>query len=205
MNTPFTLQEFLGVFTRYNQAIWPLQVVPYLLATALIRAAARGGRPAGRRAGGGWRSCGCEWAWCTTGATSPPSTLPRGSSAGSSSFRRSPRADVRPSLSDDRPHLRAPPLGGADGPGVGADRAPGLIAAGRVRRRVVRHRRRLRPGCGRGARRRDDTLEEPPPASLFGNPGNVGSGIGGTRLGGSRAQRVPGRPTAWEVCRLPLA
>jgi hypothetical protein len=33
---PFTVEQFLGVFSRYNQAIWPLQVVAYLLGVAAV-------------------------------------------------------------------------------------------------------------------------------------------------------------------------
>jgi uncharacterized protein DUF6064 len=33
---PFTVEQFLGVFARYNQAIWPLQVGAYLLGIAAL-------------------------------------------------------------------------------------------------------------------------------------------------------------------------
>jgi hypothetical protein len=33
---PFTVDQFLGVFERYNQAIWPMHVVAYLLGIAII-------------------------------------------------------------------------------------------------------------------------------------------------------------------------
>jgi hypothetical protein len=36
MNVPFTIEQFLGVFERYNQAIWPLQLVAYVLGLAAI-------------------------------------------------------------------------------------------------------------------------------------------------------------------------
>ncbi|MBL7740400.1 MAG: hypothetical protein JNK14_14380 [Chitinophagaceae bacterium] len=36
MKLPFTIQEFLEVFKDYNRAIWPLQVIFWLTATAMI-------------------------------------------------------------------------------------------------------------------------------------------------------------------------
>ncbi len=36
MKTPFTLEQFLEVFKNYNLAVWPMQVVFYLLAMAVI-------------------------------------------------------------------------------------------------------------------------------------------------------------------------
>lgn len=49
MNTPFTTAEFLDVFARYNRAVWPAQLVLYLLAGLVLwlawrRPGARGGR-----------------------------------------------------------------------------------------------------------------------------------------------------------------
>lgn len=41
MNPPFTTQQFLDVITRYNEAVWPMQVVLYLLAALMIYRAAR--------------------------------------------------------------------------------------------------------------------------------------------------------------------
>lgn len=32
MNLPFTVEQFIGVFEDYNQAIWPMQVISYVLA-----------------------------------------------------------------------------------------------------------------------------------------------------------------------------
>lgn len=32
MNLPFTVQQFIGVFEKYNQAIWPMQVISYVVA-----------------------------------------------------------------------------------------------------------------------------------------------------------------------------
>jgi len=31
MNIPFTVEQFLGIFKSYNLAIWPMQVIAYLL------------------------------------------------------------------------------------------------------------------------------------------------------------------------------
>jgi hypothetical protein len=36
MNPPFTTAEFLGVFGRYNQGVWPAQVLFYVLAAAVL-------------------------------------------------------------------------------------------------------------------------------------------------------------------------
>jgi len=36
MKTPFTLEQFLEVFKNYNLTVWPMQVVFYLLAIAVI-------------------------------------------------------------------------------------------------------------------------------------------------------------------------
>jgi hypothetical protein len=38
MNVPFTTEQFLEVFRQYNQAIWPLQIVAYLIAAASLGA-----------------------------------------------------------------------------------------------------------------------------------------------------------------------
>ncbi|WP_157580981.1 DUF6064 family protein [Segetibacter koreensis] len=36
MKIPFSLQEFLEVFEKYNKQVWPMQIVLYLLATVLV-------------------------------------------------------------------------------------------------------------------------------------------------------------------------
>ena len=36
MNTPFTVEQFINVFHNYNLAVWPIQIVFYLLALLLI-------------------------------------------------------------------------------------------------------------------------------------------------------------------------
>jgi hypothetical protein len=41
MGLPFSTEQFLGVFERYNQAIWPAQVVAYILGLAAILLALR--------------------------------------------------------------------------------------------------------------------------------------------------------------------
>jgi hypothetical protein len=38
---PFTIDQFLGVFERYNQAIWPMHIVAYILAIGVIFLAAK--------------------------------------------------------------------------------------------------------------------------------------------------------------------
>lgn len=44
MDLPFTTEQFLGVFELYNQAIWPLQIVAYVLGLVAVALALR---PAG--------------------------------------------------------------------------------------------------------------------------------------------------------------
>jgi hypothetical protein len=41
MNTPFTMEQFFGVFAQYNTTVWPVQVVIYLLALAALFLAIR--------------------------------------------------------------------------------------------------------------------------------------------------------------------
>lgn len=36
MNMPFTAGQFLGVFEKYNLAIWPMQVIAHLLGIAAV-------------------------------------------------------------------------------------------------------------------------------------------------------------------------
>src|SRR4051812_33107281 len=38
---PFTIDQFLGVFEQYNQAIWPMHIVAYILGIAVIILAAK--------------------------------------------------------------------------------------------------------------------------------------------------------------------
>jgi hypothetical protein len=48
MQLPFTVEEFLSVFERYNRAIGPAPLFAYALAAFALARAARGGRPASR-------------------------------------------------------------------------------------------------------------------------------------------------------------
>jgi hypothetical protein len=57
MNIPFTTEQFLAVFARYNVAVWPAQVFLYALALGGIVAARRG---AGRWV---WVLLAGLWAW----------------------------------------------------------------------------------------------------------------------------------------------
>ena len=41
MNTPFTMEQFFGVFAQYNTTVWPVPVVIYLLALAALFLAIR--------------------------------------------------------------------------------------------------------------------------------------------------------------------
>ena len=52
MSLPFTMDQFLDVFRRYNESIWPGQWLMNLLAIVAVVAAVRGGRGASRVASG---------------------------------------------------------------------------------------------------------------------------------------------------------
>ncbi len=52
MNIPFTIDQFLGVFERYNQAIWPMQVLAYILGVAAVGLAWKKTRYSDRVIGG---------------------------------------------------------------------------------------------------------------------------------------------------------
>ena len=41
MNTPFTMEQFFGVFAQYNTTVWPTQVLIYLLALVALFLAIR--------------------------------------------------------------------------------------------------------------------------------------------------------------------
>lgn len=51
MRLPFSADQFLDAFARFNQEVWPLQVVAYALAVLAVALAIRGGRGASRGAG----------------------------------------------------------------------------------------------------------------------------------------------------------
>lgn len=57
---PFTHDQFLAVFAAYNRAIWPAQLVAYLLGAGMVVAIARRARPAGVFAAFGLAAM---WAW----------------------------------------------------------------------------------------------------------------------------------------------
>ena len=42
MKLPFSVDDFLQVFTTYNESIWPIQVLFYILAVVAIGSAFRG-------------------------------------------------------------------------------------------------------------------------------------------------------------------
>jgi hypothetical protein len=52
MNLPFTPEQFVGVFQQYNLAIWPMQVVAYVLGVAAVALALRPMRYSGQIIGG---------------------------------------------------------------------------------------------------------------------------------------------------------
>lgn len=60
MDVPFTVEQFLGVFGRYNRAVWPMQAGFYAVAALLIALAVRPSRPGDR-----WISglLAFLWAW----------------------------------------------------------------------------------------------------------------------------------------------
>jgi len=68
---PFTHDQFLGVFARYNLAAWPTQVLAYLLTAAMIAALVRPAPMSGRLIGGGlaamwlWTGIGYHWMFFT--------------------------------------------------------------------------------------------------------------------------------------------
>ncbi len=51
MRLPFTEDQFLDAFARFNQDVWPLQLVAYALGVLAVALAVRGGRRASRGAG----------------------------------------------------------------------------------------------------------------------------------------------------------
>ncbi|MDP3858475.1 MAG: DUF6064 family protein [Stagnimonas sp.] len=57
---PFTHAEFIEVFARYNENVWPAQGVAYLLAIAMLAAIAVRWRHSGRLAAGGLA---LMWLW----------------------------------------------------------------------------------------------------------------------------------------------
>lgn len=57
---PFTLDQFLSVFAAYNEAIWPAQIVAYVLGVLVVAAFFRPG-PASGRVGSG--VLGLMWLW----------------------------------------------------------------------------------------------------------------------------------------------
>lgn len=60
MNMPFTIDQFLDVFRRYNEAMWPSQWLLHILAIAVIVLALRGSPRDGRTVSGMLASL---WLW----------------------------------------------------------------------------------------------------------------------------------------------
>lgn len=64
---PFTHEQFLAVFVRYNTAVWPAQVAAYLLAALMLAALVARNRAAGRIVGAGlavmWLWTGIAYHW----------------------------------------------------------------------------------------------------------------------------------------------
>ncbi len=57
---PFTIDQFLGVFEQYNQAIWPMHIVAYILGIAAIFLAAKKTRYSNQAIS---VILACFWAW----------------------------------------------------------------------------------------------------------------------------------------------
>ena len=57
---PFTTDQFLGVFAAYNQAVWPIQIVGYILGIIAVALAVHPNRHAGRVISG---ILGLFWIW----------------------------------------------------------------------------------------------------------------------------------------------
>ena len=57
---PFTIDQFLGVFEQYNQAIWPIHIAAYILGIVVIILAARSTRYADQIIS---VVLACLWAW----------------------------------------------------------------------------------------------------------------------------------------------
>lgn len=51
MRLPFTADQLLDAFGRFNVAVWPMQIVAYVLAVAAVGLAIRGGRTESRAVG----------------------------------------------------------------------------------------------------------------------------------------------------------
>jgi hypothetical protein len=60
MRPPFTVHEFFAVFARYNEAVWPMQLVLLALAFVAVGLAFRGGKVPSRLVSG---TLGLLWVW----------------------------------------------------------------------------------------------------------------------------------------------
>lgn len=48
MDLPFTVEQFFNIFVSYNMAIWPAQIIAYLLGAGAVALAIRESKPCGR-------------------------------------------------------------------------------------------------------------------------------------------------------------
>lgn len=75
MHLPFTVEQFLEVFARYNEAIWPAQLGAYLLGAATLAVALRGGRVAARVVpallAAAWAFVGVAYHWWSFAGVNP--------------------------------------------------------------------------------------------------------------------------------------
>lgn len=72
---PFTREEFVAVFAEYNLAVWPAQVLAYVLGIAMLACLWRPSRPADRLIAGGlaamWLWTGIAYQWMHFAAINP--------------------------------------------------------------------------------------------------------------------------------------
>jgi hypothetical protein len=66
MPLPFTVEQFLDVFRRYNEQVWPAQLALLLLGVGAVVLAARARPGARARPRASSPRSGCGWAPCTT-------------------------------------------------------------------------------------------------------------------------------------------
>jgi hypothetical protein len=60
MNIPFTVEQFFTVFSQYNSAIWPIQIVAYIFGVITVYLAFQGKPTAGRSV---FTVLGAFWIW----------------------------------------------------------------------------------------------------------------------------------------------
>ena len=75
MMLPFTREEFIGLFAQYNLAVWPVQILAYVLGIAMVASLWRPSRTADRLIAGGlaamWLWTGIAYQWMHFAAINP--------------------------------------------------------------------------------------------------------------------------------------